>query len=84
MTKLEEVARAICCEGMPCRNTGAPYAICQANSFMKDARIVVLAMREPIEVMTDAAWNDADTQTPQAGMVWRAMIDAILNEEQAK
>lgn len=59
------------------------------DEFMKAAREVLRAMRDPSPTMCDAptctdAWvNGVNPTGEEAEAIWRAMIDAILNEEKS-
>jgi hypothetical protein len=88
MTKIEEVARAICRQAQ----IDDGYSEMQADSgnaqgmwrnFRQQARAAVEALREPIDSMLDIRIMDqAEEQSLRED--WRAMIDAILNEKEPK
>jgi hypothetical protein len=93
MTKLEEIARAICTARE--RNGGPPWEYWLhepggkhvINAFMDDARAAVEAMRVPTaaqckaaDALEDQDWRDKGEREDGAAH-WAAMIDAILNEK---
>jgi hypothetical protein len=93
MTKLEEIARAI----MRRRNANNPRfdleEWIEAEAMMRhggDASAAVEAMREPTEVMVEAAYaRQEKTGCPvQAGLnysaIYETMIDSILSEGTGK
>lgn len=81
MTKLEEVARAICvARDRPPENW---------EWYEEAARAAIAALREPTEAMKDAGSDPhfdihwcvhADGRPCEVDDVWKAMIDALLAE----
>ena len=83
MTKLEEVARAIC--------EAIPFGVDQADAA-KAARAAIEALREPTEAMKEAgaygptsfSYGDDNSFSyigeDDARSCWQSMIDAILKE----
>lgn len=68
---IERVARALCDENKPFDMSW--------ESFIPEARAAILAMREPTDLMIEAAdgpWCDDDRPSPEHE--YRAMIDAAL------
>jgi hypothetical protein len=63
MTKLEDIARAICCPGHPCKGGDRVQQsglICESASYTDAARAAVEAMREPTEAMIEAGHASGD------------------------
>lgn len=80
MTMVETVARAIYegRNGAGCRPwSRLPRS--HREPYLGDARAAILALREPSEAMLQAAWDNVPTGAT-AG-TWKAMIDAILSED---
>ena len=49
------------------------------EGWLKDARAAIEAMREPTEEMSHAGWR---TDSGISTVVWQAMIDAALHNEE--
>lgn len=78
MTMIERIARAICHE--------QGKSSVHWTSYVEDARGVLLAMREPTELMIEKGmWSrtTSGTYSPReiATTIYTAMIDAILTEK---
>ena len=85
MKMLEKVARAIC-DVTEEWDDGGPALMTLENqdTRIKEARAAIEALMEPTLVMRDAAAMIKpydQPQTPEA--VWRAMLNAALEESQA-
>lgn len=79
MSPLERAARALCrVDGHPenAMMEGRPLW----QDYLPEARAVVDAIREPSEGMMRAGWTSDLPYTPsvKVGVVWQAMIDALL------
>ncbi len=72
MTKIEEVARAICCPSGVCRseqNADPRYFFllpCNSLIYQEEARAVIAVLREPSEAMLDAGEQAAYA----VGILW--------------
>lgn len=92
MTALERIARALAAQHW--RDTGASeedvlaFADIDWREFVPDARAALTALREPDEAMDFAGLTALVERRPIAAdtddihAVWRAMIDAALQEGQ--
>lgn len=88
MTPIERAARAIWeISGKPYHpqdiiaGMQAPDALPDWERFVPQARAVLAAVREPSEVMEDAAMDRGKLgYDPPPSSVWTAMIDAMLEE----
>ena len=69
MTKLEEIAKAISGSGVT------------SHASMRKARAAVEALRKPTPAMLTAAFARQTREELIYEGVWRAMVDAILNEK---
>lgn len=82
MTKLEEVARAICEADNHAWPEDDYNGRFQRMAFIRQARAAVIAMREPTEGMRRAGIFATATRTvdatPDERAVWKAMIDEAL------
>lgn len=78
MTKLEEVARAICEADNHAWPEDDYNGRFQRRAFLKQARAAIAAMREPTEAMTYAGDDAADQPFRLAKHVWTTMIDEAL------
>lgn len=68
MTKIDEVAQAICGE-----NSTSDWRI-----YRPEARRAIEAMREPTEAMYAVNYDNGE-----GALIWRTMIDAALTEPEA-
>lgn len=89
MTKVEEVARALCAESVTCRTT--PYTPDSPNpallgspplwkGYIPQARAAIAAMRGPTSAMSQAGWG-AQCEDDCSDAIWHAMITSALAEK---
>lgn len=86
MTKLEQIARALCQQDE--QNGGAPWDYemggdpkwnrLRHERYFEYARTAVETLKVPTETMIEAVWEDAD-RLPET--IIPAIVDAILNEK---
>lgn len=92
MTKLEEIARAICAtvEGHPERKVSRPYAIgggvqpAYLRYFPAAVTVVSGPLSEPNEAMIAPVLLDLVDRGVSPELVWQAMCDAILKEDDTR
>lgn len=77
MTKIEEVARAICM-------ADDSHDVSLWREFLPEARAAIEAMREPSEAMADDGGVASLIVDATAVTVWHAMVQAALNEQVAE
>jgi len=86
MTKLEEVARALACDGQ--QDQWEALTLVERSNARADAYRVIEALRNPTEEIVEAGfdndelgiiWTAAITPDDRKE-IWQAMIDSILSE----
>lgn len=80
MTMIERAARAMYDNVQPDWEWDDPDAELLRRMYRDNARAAIRALREPSDAVTSAG-HDALLSHNSAGNAWRAMVDAVLVEQ---